>query len=90
MGFLICILIQYLNLQGEDNKLEIHVDIFNVLNLLNSAWGVRQLPANVQPIKAMSNGTFRVNPDELADEFVNDNGLLSRWQIQFGVKYRLN
>lgn len=83
-------LAQYLNLQGEENKLEIHVDIFNVLNLLNSAWGVRQLPANVQPIQAMNNGTFRVNPDELAAEFVNDNSLISRWQIQFGVKYRIN
>ena len=78
---------------SESNKLQLSIDILNAGNMLNSDWGVRQLPQNTQPIGV----SFDTNGDPvysfdttLEDTFVDDPGLLSRWQVQFGLRYIFN
>ena len=86
-------------------KLEITLDILNILNLLNSNWGwVRNTGAN-QTVSPEQFRGFVTTPgpdygkakyqwlgapitDGIADPFVNDD-LLSRWQMQLGIRYTL-
>jgi len=75
---------------GDTNAIQFSIDILNVGNLLNSNWGLVQQPNAVQPIGVTvdSSGTptYSFNPD-LQDTFVYDATLLSRWQMQFGLRY---
>lgn len=67
------------------------LDILNVGNLISSDWGVRENPLSVQPI------SIAVNPNTLEptysfvarqrETFVDDFSLLSRWQVQLGIRY---
>ncbi len=89
---------------GENNskKIQFTLDVLNFGNLLNSSWGLRQIPVNTQPIGvSIPDG----NPDPYAytpdfnqapvysfdttqtSTFTYDTSLLSRWQMQFGLKY---
>ena len=79
---------------NKKNTVQFSLDIQNFGNLLNSNWGLRKLATNsgfYQPISVAgfsgtgkpqfnfdpsTKGTFTANPD-----------LLSRWQMQFGVRY---
>lgn len=74
---------------AKPNTVQLSVDILNFGNLLNSNWGVRQLPVNTQPIGVTVNGndptyTFDTN---LTSTFTDDFSLASRWQMQFGIRY---
>ncbi|WP_456422794.1 TonB-dependent receptor [Lutibacter sp.] len=75
---------------GDTNAIQFSIDILNVGNLLNSNWGLVQQPNAVQPIGVTvdSSGTptYSFNPD-LQDTFVYNATLLSRWQMQFGLRY---
>ncbi|OEK05566.1 TonB-dependent receptor [Roseivirga misakiensis] len=71
--------------------LQFSLDVLNVGNMLNSDWGVRQNPLSVQPISITVNQstleptyTFVTNQRET---FVDDFSLLSRWQVQLGLRY---
>ena len=72
------------------NTIQFSIDILNLGNLISNKWGVRQLPVNTQPI-----GVFLTENDEpvysfdtgLAETFTDDFSLLSRWQMQFGLRY---
>lgn len=79
-----------INISGKKNTIQFSLDIINLANLLNNSWGIRYLPANQQPIEARQNGRFRVNPTFLDEEFITDNGIISRWQMQFGIRYIFN
>ncbi|MGB5382928.1 MAG: TonB-dependent receptor, partial [Lutimonas sp.] len=67
------------------------IDILNFGNMLNSDWGVIQQPNSIQPIGVS------VDPDtkiptysfdgNLQKTFGYDASLLSRWQMQFGLRY---
>lgn len=67
------------------------LDILNVGNLISSDWGVRENPLSVQPI------SIAVDPNTLEplysfvarqrETFVDDFSLLSRWQVQLGIRY---
>lgn len=73
----------------EDNSLQFSIDILNFGNLINSNWGLVQQANAVQPIGvSVDNGTptYTFNPD-LQETFVYDVTLLSRWQMQFGLRY---
>ena len=83
-------LVQNISFANQTQNLDFVIDVFNLPNLLNSSWGVRKFVATPRPIQARQNGKFRVNPASLNDEFVNDASILSRWQLQFGLKYRFN
>ncbi len=76
---------------ANDRTLQFSVDVLNVGNLLNSNWGVRQNPRNTQPISISVDPntleptyTFQTNQRET---FVDSFSLLSRWQIQLGIRY---
>ena len=76
---------------GETSRFQISMDILNVGNLLNSNWGVRQLPTLNQPISvagvdASGVPTYSFSPN-LTDSFSDSFALASRWQIQFGLRY---
>ena len=76
---------------GTSNEVELTLDILNVGNLINSDWGVRQFPTNTQPIgvSIQEDGTPLYSFDEnLVNTFTNDFSLLSRWQMQVGLRYR--
>lgn len=86
-------ILQDLNLKvGErTNTIQLSIDILNVGNLISSSWGVRQFPVNTQPIGVsldennIPTYSFDTN---LKTSFSNDFSLLSRWQMQFGLRYR--
>ena len=81
---------------------QLSIDILNVGNLLNSDWGVVQVPTNVQPLgvrfpdanpdPAVYQADYTQQPiysfdSELKETFSADSSLLSRWQMQLGLRY---
>ena len=81
--------IQNLKLKN-NNSLEFSIDVLNFGNLLNSDWGLVQQPDAVQPIgvTVAANGTptYSFNSG-LKETFVYNSSLISRWQMQFGLRY---
>jgi len=76
---------------GGGNTIQFSWDILNVGNLINSDWGVRELPLNSQPIgisvdpnTRQPTYTFDASQQET---FVDNFDLISRWQMQFGIRY---
>ena len=90
-------------LGGNAHTFQLSVDILNVLNLLNSDWGVRSVADSraTSPLKVLtdpfgnavftSSGApqFTFDPT-IKKTFVDDPGLDSRWQMQIGLRYILN
>lgn len=74
---------------GDTNTIQFSIDILNIGNLINSNWGVRQLPTNVQPVGVtVTEGVPTYSFDSnLTSSFVDDFSLASRWQVQFGLRY---
>ena len=91
----------YINVGGKRNTLQLSLDIFNFGNMLNSDWGVYQV-ANRSTLltfrgyDASGVPTFQypylnsTSKTPLTKTFRDDLGLLSRWQMQFGVRYIFN
>ncbi len=75
---------------GENNSIEFSIDILNIGNMINSDWGLIQQPNAVQPLGVTVDGagepTYNFNSN-LTETFVYDTSLLSRWQMQFGLRY---
>ncbi len=71
------------------NTIQFTVDILNFGNLLNSDWGVVEMPTTTQPIGVtVENGTPVYSFDTgLTKTFTDDISLNSRWQMQFGLRY---
>ncbi len=76
-------------------KLQFNLNILNVGNMLNSDWGVVKLPTTKQPVGVSFSDvdgdgvddpvyTFDTN---LKKTFYNDYSLLSRWQMQAGIRF---
>ncbi|MDH5365476.1 MAG: TonB-dependent receptor [Cyclobacteriaceae bacterium] len=82
-------LLQDYNLSN-GNKVQLSIDVLNIGNLISSNWGVRQFPTNTQPIGVSVDGTntptYSFDPNQV-ETFTNDTGLISRWQMQFGLRY---
>lgn len=83
-------------LGGQSHTFQLSVDILNVLNLLNSDWGIRQVasPLATSPLQfkgfdAQGRPTFNFDPT-ITKTFIDDPGLDSRWQMQIGLRYLLN
>ena len=74
---------------NKTNTIQLSLDILNVGNLLNSDWGLVQVPTSVQPIGVSVAGTTPTYTFTGAQTktFNFDASLLSRWQAQFGVRY---
>ncbi|MDO9261349.1 MAG: TonB-dependent receptor, partial [Flavobacteriaceae bacterium] len=79
----------FLNTQ-KSKSIQLSIDILNFGNLLNSDWGVRKNPTNTQPIGVTVDGagypTYSFDTN-LKSTYTNDFSLLSRWQMQFGLRY---
>ncbi len=83
-----------IDVKGKKNTLRLSLDILNFGNLLNSSWGVRQLVSTVTPISftGIDGGSvpyYTVDTD-LGSTFIDDTSILSKWQIQFGIRYIFN
>lgn len=81
---------------GQKHTFQLSVDILNVANLLNSNWGVRQVASSaatspLQFVKYNAQGApvFNFNTN-LKKTFIDDPGVLSRWQMQVGIRYMFN
>lgn len=75
------------------NKLQLSIDVLNFGNLISPKWGVRQFATQTglaQPIAVSTNGngvpTYSFDTSQ-TQTFFNDFGLLSRWQLQLGLRY---
>jgi len=91
-------ILQDLNFGGlgkNQNTLQFSLDILNFGNLLNSNWGVVQLPRSTQPIgvnvvvdegAGTSTPVFSFDPSQTST-FVDSFDLPSRWQAQVGLRY---
>ncbi len=91
-------ILQDLNFGGlgkNQNTVQLSLDILNFGNLLNSNWGVVQLPRSTQPIgvnvvvdeaAGTSTPVFSFDPSQTST-FVDSFDLPSRWQAQVGIRY---
>ncbi|MDX2285610.1 MAG: carboxypeptidase regulatory-like domain-containing protein [Bacteroidia bacterium] len=72
------------------HKIQASLDILGFGNLLNSSWGVKQLPVNTQPVGVTVDGngvpTYSFDPS-LTSSFAADFSLASRWQARIGLRY---
>jgi hypothetical protein len=81
---------------AKGHSIQLSFTMLNVGNFLNSDWGVRQvasITSLVQPLGVeldKATGTIPTYSFDTAQKstFYNDNGLLSRWQGQVGLRYR--
>jgi hypothetical protein len=76
---------------GKTNTIQFSIDVLNVSNLLNSDWGLVQVPTSIQPIGVTVDPntnipTYTFNGTQ-TKTFNFDASLLSRWQAQFGLRY---
>jgi hypothetical protein len=80
---------------GQDQTLQLNLDVLNVMNLINSDWGVRKVasPAATSPLQLV-----RFDPDGEpvfdftgpSQTYIDDPGIFSRWRVQLGAKWMLN
>jgi hypothetical protein len=73
------------------NTLRLSFDIMNMGNMFSSNWGVRQMPTTTNPItvNGLDNNNvpyFSFNPD-LKETFIDDVSIISKWQLQIGVRW---
>lgn len=86
-------LAQTLHLKNK-NTVQLSVDILNAGNLISNKWGVRQFatqtglvqPLAVASVDAAGKPTYQFD-STLKQTFYNDFSLLSRWNMQLGLRY---
>lgn len=75
------------------NTIQLSIDVLNFGNLLNSNWGVVQIPNNIQPVSVSVDDnnvpTYEFNPS-LTNTFSPLSDVISRWQAQIGLRYIFN
>ena len=74
-------------------KVDLMLNVLNVLNLINSEWGQIEFPSNdnVQLLTFSgygANGKPNLNFDNNRSQTLFDKSFASRWQMQFGVRYQ--
>ncbi|HEU5164447.1 MAG TPA: TonB-dependent receptor, partial [Chitinophagaceae bacterium] len=87
-------ILQDLNFKAgkQRNTLQLSIDIMNFGNLLNSDWGVRKYATTsgyYQPLGVSYNNNspvYTFDPTQYTT-FVSSPDLLSRWQMQLGLRY---
>ncbi len=83
------------NTGAQKQTFQVSVDILNFANLLNSNWGVRKVASTsaTSPLRLASfnaQGAPVFNFTGPSETFIDDPSLLSRWQIQVGLRYFFN
>ena len=78
---------------GPNNKkqtVQFSIDILNFGNLISSKWGVVENPLTTQPLGVRVDNTntpiFSFDTTQTST-FINNPDLISRWQMQFGLRY---
>ena len=87
-------ILQDLNFKAgkQKNTLQFSIDFINFGNLFNSDWGVREYATTsgyFQPIGVSYNNNspiYTFDPTQYST-FVSSPDLLSRWQMQLGLRY---
>lgn len=81
------------DVSGKKNTVQLSIDILNLGNLINSDWGVVQDARTTQPlgvfIDDIGNPVYSFDTTQTTT-FVNNPDLISRWQMQFGLRYIFN
>lgn len=76
---------------NKTNTIQFSIDVLNLGNLINSDWGLVQVPTSVQPIGVSVDQTTKIPTYTFngtqTKTFNYDASLLSRWQAQFGIRY---
>ena len=83
-----------------DNKhaFQLSLDFLNIGNMISSDWGVRSVPQNKSPL-ALAGYNAQGEPEysfptsggkALDTTFIYDTGIMSRWQMQLGLRYLFN
>jgi hypothetical protein len=80
---------------GTRHAFQVSIDFLNFTNLFNSSWGIRKVasPAATSPLTLTqidAGGVPHFNFTGPSTTYVTDPSLLSRWQIQLGVRYMFN
>ena len=84
---------QEFKIKNTNNSIQLSLDFVNLGNLLSSKWGVKKYASTTgfyQPISVkLNNGNDPVYQFDtnLKNTFTASPDLLSRWQMQFGVRY---
>jgi hypothetical protein len=88
--------------ETQRHTLRLTVDIINVGNLLNRNWGLVKLQNTTTPLTFEGMAADHKTPlfsfpfadatnfVPLVNSFSNNTGIISRWQMQFGIKYMFN
>jgi len=81
---------------AKKHTFELSLDILNLPNLINSSWGVRKVataaattPLQLTRFNSSGAPVFNYKGKNVTT-FVDDPSILSRWQMQFGVRYSFN
>jgi hypothetical protein len=83
----------------QTNKLQFSVDIINLMNLLNSSWGLNQSYVTNSPLqitgKDAATGMMKVSMRKIGGEYVtksyqDPNTVAGTWGIQLGLRYLFN
>jgi hypothetical protein len=76
---------------AKTNTIQFSIDVLNIGNMINSNWGLVQLPTSVQPIGVAVDAVTKVPTytfnGQQTKTFNYDASLASRWQAQFGIRY---
>ncbi len=77
----------------DKNKIQLSLDILNLGNLINSNWGVVEIPTFNQllgvSVDATNTPTYTFDPN-LTETFAANTAEISRWRAQVGVRYIFN
>jgi hypothetical protein len=88
-----------LNAGGRTHTLQLSLDILNLPNLISSSWGVRKVatpaatsPLTLQEFDAEGEPVFTFQGAAVEDfsTYVDSPDILSRWQLQLGIRYIFN
>lgn len=83
-----------ISLGETSHNVQLSLDILNVANLISSSWGVRKIASPLATSPLVLTGFDNDGKGEpildftgATETFVDDLGLFSRWQVQFGLRY---
>ena len=86
-------ILQDFNFKGatKTRTLQFSIDIVNLGNLISSKWGVRKYATTsgyFQPLSVFPGAvpSYQFDPS-LKETFIASPDLISRWQMQFGVRF---
>jgi hypothetical protein len=94
-----------LKVKDQENKLQFSLDVINLLNLLNSSWGLNQSVVTTSPLIINSTapnygrdpvtGKLMVSMRQIGGEYVkksfqDPSSVAGTWGIQLGLKYLFN